>query len=392
MSIKSGIALFFFVLLLASCVSTKKLLIEGDYDQVIDRCIKKLIKNPKSTEDADMLDRCYNLANDRDNSRTKFLRQEGNPAGWDEMFTLYSTLKNRQERVHKILPMQIGSKTVNYPQVDYDSQIIEAKGKATDYFYTNGKQLMSQNNRNAYRDAYYQISKAKSYNGGAYLDADNLIQECRIKGISRAIVQVDNRTMINLPDTWVKDVLTFNTDGLNSDWVEFDFMRMNADMQYDYVIHVILQEINISPDKQTERDFMVKKTVQDGFSYVLDANGNVRKDSAGNDMKMPRYKNLACSVIETLQQKRANLTGSVEFDVLNPATLLKQEPIGAETLFEWKSARAIGDFGALSPEQQKLTQVQPVPFPNDYDMIGRTTENIRKSLRDIIYRNKGFIK
>jgi len=388
----SRIALFFFLLMLASCVSTKKLLIEGDYDQVIDRCIKKLVKNPNSTDDAEMLDKCYNLANDRDNSRTKFLRQDGNPAGWDEMFTLYSALKSRQERVHKILPMHIGSKTVDYPQADYDSQIIEAKSKAADYFYTNGKRLMSQNSRDAYRDAFYQISKSRSYNGGSYRDADNLIQQCRIKGISRVIVKVDNRTMLNLPDNWVREVLTFNTDGLNSEWVEYNFAPTTGNVQYDFVIHVILQEINISPDKQTERDYMVKKTVQDGFSYVMDANGNVRRDSAGNDMKVPKYRNLACSVSEFLQQKRANLNGNIQFEALNPEAMLYQEPISAEALFEWKAAKAIGDLGALSPDQQRLTQVQPVPFPNDYDMIGRTTENIRKSVHDIIFRNKGLIK
>ena len=247
------------------------------------------------------------------------------------------------------------------------------------------------NNRGAYRDAFYQLSKARSYGGGSYLDADKLIQECRIKGISRVIVGIQNQTVIKLPDNWVKDVLTFNTDGLNSEWVEYNFAQLNDKTQFDYVINVILQEINISPDQQTDKDYMVKKDVPDGYTYLLDAKGNVRKDTAGNDMKVPKYKNLACTVIETLQQKRASLTGTVEFTVLNPDRQLKKEAIGSETLFEWKSARAIGDAGALSPEQQRMTQVKPAAFPNDFDMIGRTTENIRKAVRDVIYRNRGLI-
>jgi hypothetical protein len=389
---KSRIALFFVAVLLGSCVSTKKLLIQGDYDQVINRSIKKLIKDPNSTEDAQLLDQSYNLANERDYSRAKYLRQEGNPATWDEMFNLFSALKFRQENVRKVMPLHIGSKVIEYPIIDYDAQIIEAKAKASDYYYNDGKRLMAQNNRDAYRAAFYQITKARGYAGGAYLDADNLLQECRIKGISRAIVTIQNATIIKLPDNWVRDVLTFNTDGLNSEWVEYNFAQLDKNSQYDYAINVVLQEINISPDNQTDKDYMVKKDVPDGFTYLIDSHGNVRKDTAGNDMKVPKYRNLACSVIETLQQKKANLTGTVEFVALNPAMQLKKEPIGSETIFEWKSARAIGDVGALSPEQVRMTQVKPAPFPNDFDMIGRTTENIRKAVRDVIYRNKPLIR
>jgi hypothetical protein len=388
---KSRLALLLIAVMLGSCVSTKKLLISGDYDQVINRSIKKLIKDPNSTEDAQLLDQSYNLANDRDYSRAKYLRQEGNPNTWEEMFSLFSALKFRQENVRKVMPMHIGSRTIDYPVVDYDAQIIEAKAKASDYYYNNGKQLMTQNNRGAYRDAFYSITKAKNYGGGAYKDADKLLQECRIKGISRVIVTVNNQTVIKLPDNWVRDVLTFNTDGLNSEWVEYNFAQLNNNTQYDYAVNVILQDINISADNQSDKDYMVKKDVPDGFTYLMDAKGNVRKDTAGNDMKVPKYRNLACSVVETLQQKRANLTGSIEFIALNPDRQLKKEPIGSETIFEWKSGRAIGDVGALSPEQVRMTQVKPAPFPNDFDMIGRTTENIRKAVRDVIYRNRGLI-
>jgi len=389
---KSPLALLFIAVILGSCVSTKKLLIQGDYDQVINRSIKKLIKDPNSTEDAQLLDQSYNLANERDYSRAKYLRQEGNPANWDEMFNLFSALKFRQENVRKVMPLHIGSKIIEYPMVDYDAQIIEAKAKASEYYYNDGKRLMGLNNREAYRVAFNQLNRARGYAGGSYMDADRLMQDCRLKGVSKAIVTIQNATIIKLPDNWVRDVLTFNTDGLNSEWVEYHFAQMNNNEQFDYAINVVLQEINISPDQQSDKDYMVKKDVPDGFTYMMDAKGNVRKDTAGNDMKVPKYKNLACTVIETLQQKKATLTGTIEFIILNPQQQLKKEPIGSETNFEWKSARAIGDVGALSPEQVKMTQVKPAAFPNDFEMIGRTTDNIRRAVRDVIYRNKPLIK
>ena len=389
---RSTVLYLFVALLLGSCVSTKKMMVSGDYDGVIDRSVKKLIKDPNSTDDADQLDKAYNLANDRDQSRVKYLRQEGNPNTWDETLSLLAALKNRQDYVRKVLPMHIGGRTIDYPRVDYDAQIIEAKTNAADYYYNNGKKLMAQNTIDGYRNAFYQISKARDYSGGKYQDADQLISECRYKGISRVIVQIENKTMIKLPDDWVKNVLTFNTDGLSSEWVQYYFANLDNSIIYNYAINVILEDIAISPDQQSNKDYMVKRDVQDGYTYVLDSRGNVQKDTAGNDIKVPKYKSLACTVIETQQLKNASLKGEVEFLHLNPDQLLKKEPIGAQTNFEFKSARAVGELGALSPQQMQMTQVKPVPFPTNFDMIGRTTDNIRLSVRDVIYRNRPLIK
>lgn len=379
-------------IILSSCASTNKMLVQGNYDAVIDRSVKKLIKDPQSAEDADLLDKAYNLANERDQSRVKYLKQEGNPNSWDETFSLLNALKNRQEYVRKVLPLNIKGRTIDYPRVDYDAEIIEAKRKASDYFYANGKRLMAQNTKDSYRQAYAELSRARDYSGGSYLDADQLISECRYKGISRVIVQVENKTILRLPDNWVKDVLTFNTDGLNSQWVEYNFASLDNTTQYDYVIDVILKDIAISPDQKNDKDYMVKKDVPDGFNYLLDAKGNVQKDTAGNDIKIPKYKTLACTLIETQQLKQASVKGEVQFILLNPDKLLKTEPIASETRFEYKSARAVGDVAALSPEQQQMTQVKEVPFPTDMEMIARTTENIRLAVRDAIYRNRSLIR
>jgi hypothetical protein len=384
--------LFFIALIISSCHSTKKMMVQGNYDGIIDKSIKSLIKNPDKEEDAIQLDKAYTLANDRDYSRAKYLRQEGNPNNYDEMFALFEALKNRQERVKKVLPLQIGGNSVNYPYVDYDGQIIEAKKKAAEYYWGNGQKLMKLNTKDAYRQAFNELNRAQNYSGGIYPNADRLIEEARLKGISRVVVDVDNRTQFRLPDDFEKQVLNFNTDGLNSDWVQYHFAVLDEQTKYDYVIKVVLHSVNISPDIKNDKDQMIKKDVYDGFNYALDAKGNVMKDTAGNDIKIPKYKTLTCTLIETVQEKSTNIQGEVEFVVLNPDQLLKKEPIGAETHFEFKSARSVGDIGALSTEQAQECQVKAVPFPSDFEMIARTYDNLRLAVRDVIYRNKFIIK
>ena len=73
-------------LIISGCTSTKKLLTRGNYDKVIDRSVKKLIKNPGSEKDAINLDRAYKLANERDQERIDYLKIEGNPDTWDWTF------------------------------------------------------------------------------------------------------------------------------------------------------------------------------------------------------------------------------------------------------------------------------------------------------------------
>ena len=85
--------LFYIALILvvvAGCGSTKKLMQRENYDGVINKSVKKLIKNPNSEQDAIYLDKAYVLANDRDLERIKYLKMEGTPNTWDEIFQKYS--------------------------------------------------------------------------------------------------------------------------------------------------------------------------------------------------------------------------------------------------------------------------------------------------------------
>ena len=119
---------------------------------------------------------------------------------------------------------------------------------------------------------------------------------------------------------------------------------------YDYYVDLVLQFIDISPDLVSDKDYVEKKTIEDGFTYVLDSKGNVMKDSLGNDIKVKKYKEITCTVIETLQQKDCTIKGNLEIISVNPKQLLKKEPVAATTHFEHLSARAIGDINALKPE------------------------------------------
>ena len=89
---------------------------------------------------------------------------------------------------------------------------------------------------------------------------------------------------------------------------------MDQDAKYDYEVLVKLLSIMVSPDQTKDVDEIYNKKVADGFDYVLDSNGNVMKDTAGNDIKLQRFKDITCTLIETQQLKSVEIKGEVHGD------------------------------------------------------------------------------
>jgi len=383
---------FVLCIFMIACNSPSKLLQKGDYDSLIDRSVRNLIRNPNSEEDAEMLDRAYKLANERDISRINYLRLEGNPNTWDEVLNLLSRLKNRQAEVRKVTPINLNGRQIEYEFIDYDIQIVEAKRNAADYYYANGKRLMENKTRESYRQAYNEMVKAKEYSGGAYLDLDKLIESARYYGTSRVLIQVVNQTIINLPQEFTDGLVAVNASEMNTQWVEYHTRKLDEDVTYDYMIDILLKEINVSPDLVSNTDNIYKKSIEDGFEYVLDANGNVAKDSVGNDIKKPRYKEIQCVVIEEAKRKDCVINGEVAFVNYSPYTLMKTQPISAGTHFEHVSARAIGDLNALPEDVLKMVNAAPIPFPPDVQMIIDCTEALKVAVREAIVYNRGLIR
>jgi len=195
-----------------------------------------------------------------------------------------------------------------------------------------------------------------------------------------------------LPRQVEDDLIAFDTRGLGNEWVEYHFKHLDEEVNYDYIVNVKLLQIMVSPDGVKDEDQIFNKKIEDGFEYVLDANGNVMKDTAGNDIKLQKYKDITCTLVETQQFKSVEIRGEVEIISMNPELLLQKEPFGATNQFDHSSARAIGDLAALTPEALEKTKQERIPFPTDVEMVMTCTETIKPAIRNAIYANRQYIK
>ncbi len=389
---KKHILLVFAVsVILSGCGSSKKQLEKGNYDAAIISAVKELRRDAGDEKQTAILERSFNIVNEQDNERIKFLKMEGRPQNWDEIYQIYKRMNDRQSLVRTVLPLKAGGRTITFPYVDYMAEMIAAKRKSADYYFAHGNELMKGGLKDSFRQAFYEYVRAKEYVGD-YEGIDQKIEDSKYLGMSRVFVALQNTTPIRFPKEFEEDLLSVDIQALNSEWVEFHTLNLDKNIKYDYFINVNVRNIGVSPDQSAVRDSVVKKEVEDGFKYQLDSKGNVMKDTSGNDIKITKYKTLQCALISTLQTKSCTIEGDIEIIQMDPKKVLKKDPMGANTTFEHVSARAVGDISALNAAQLERTKAQIVPFPSDIEMVLRCSDALKNAIRGSIQTNRNLIK
>lgn len=377
-------------ILLSGCGSSKKQLERGNYDAAIDKAVRDLRRNPRDEKEAEILSQSYRIANDQDNERARLLKAENRANSWDEIYLIYKALNDRQSIVKTVTPINLKGRTVDFPYVDYIPEMVSAKKKAADFYFGHGSELMKSGLKESFRQAFAEFIRAKEYVGD-YPGIDQKISESKYLGMSRVLVSVQNSSILKFPADFEQDLLALDLPSLNSEWVEYHTQNLNGDTQYDYFINVNVKNVAVSQDNSLQRDSVIKRDIEDGYSYVLDKRGNVMKDSLGNDIKQKKYKTVQCALVETIQSKACQITGDVEVIQVNPGKTVKKDPIGAQSTFENVSSRALGDLQALNAAQLERTKTSIVPFPSDIEMVLRCSESLKNAIRGAVYNDRRFI-
>jgi hypothetical protein len=297
----------------------------------------------------------------------------------------------RQDIVKALPPLSVISQNrkVVFEYINYDQEMIEAKQKAAGYFYAHGSMLLNKGDRENARTAYYELLRVKDYNAD-FKDVDDLIIKAAGQGTSNVLFKMKNQTGIPLPPRFEEDLGKISLEDMNRKWLRY-FTKENKEVYYDYSVIINMKVIDVSPENVKEIRYTETKEVPDGWKYILDAKGNVKKDSLGNDIKVPAFKTIVCNIIETQQRKAARIAGTIDYINNRSGQLIKSDPITADAFFEHNSLLPLGDVAALKPETKAKIGSSPVPFPPDFDLLMQAGETIKKMTKDILYTNKGVI-
>jgi predicted transcriptional regulator YdeE len=382
--------IFILTIVLAGCGSSKKQLQKGNYDAAIQKSVKQLRKDPTDVKQIDILNQAYKVANEQDNESVRMLKMEGKQNNWDKIYLFYKGLNDRQSLVRTVTPLKANGRSVDFPYVDYVPDMVNSKRKAADFYYTHGDELMKSGLKESYRQAFAEYVRVKEYVGD-YEGIDSKIQDAKLRGMSKVFISFQNTSMLKFPKEFEDNLLALDLPRLNSEWVEYYTQNFNDNTQFDYYINVNVRRIMVSPDQSLQRDSVIKRKIEDGFTYVLDKTGNVMRDTLGNDIKQPKYKNLQCALVETIQSKTCHIDGDIDVIQMNPNKELKKDPIGAQSNFENISSRALGDIQALNAQQLERTKTSVIPFPTDMEMVIRCAKSLKMAIKGTIQNERRFI-
>lgn len=373
-------------IVLASCVSSQKMLQRGQYDRAIDKSAKKLAKKPNNEKELYVLREAFELANMFDLERIEFLEKEGLEESQVEIYQLYERLNRRQDKIRR-LPSQVRSQ---FTFVNYDDDIIESKAAAADISYDSAVAFLEQGGRQNARIAYQQFETANNIYPG-YRDVDDKLIEAHTKGINHALFVIENQSDRVLPENFDEELRKATLKELNTFWLNFDTYE-NPDLDYSYFLVLNIREIEISPETVDRRTFTESREIQDGTRYDLDQNGNVRKDSLGNDIRVPNMVTVSAEVTETTQSKAALVGGSLDIYEIATDQLIKTDNIAVEAVFEHFSAEYSGSSDALSEESKQKVERRMIPFPGTEAMLLDAARLLKDQSKTIIARNRRMLE
>jgi len=374
MNFKSNIFILIVILLVSSCSSSTKLLEKGDYDAAIDKSIKKLMKSPDNQKEVAVLKKAWALANGHNLDAIEKLKLTGRPDIWGDVYLNYFALDNRQEKVRRLPDIVL--QQIGFTKENYAGEQMAALKTAVAYNYENASALLETGNKSDAREAYNEFLFIQD-NMPNYKDVVVKIEQAVNYGTNYVLLQIENQSDAVLPKNYEEQIRKMSLSDLNQLWVQFDSYA-RQDFAYDFYVDILLKEINVSPELVQQEKVVETIEVKDGWDYVLDGNGNVMKDSLGNDIKVTRYVTLKAYVTKTHMNKKAQVKGTLDYYENRTGQLIKTFPITTEFVFDYWYATFEGDERALTKDTRELLQNNPIPFPTDPEIVFDTSDELKR--------------
>jgi hypothetical protein len=361
----------------------------GNYDNVISNALKKLKKNKsekKKQQYVLLLKDAYEQVVKRDSKTINHFKKDGNPALLKSIFELYVKLDTRQDAIKPYLPLNIGSHMFKLNFIDYSKDIIEYKFKVSNHVFNNGVTLLSSKDKYDARKAYELFSYIEGINPN-FRNTRKLIKNAHQKGIDHVIINLFDTTDQIIPKYLKEGFININNATVNHQWIQYHNLVIDS-MNYDYKMNVDIKRILISPEALTEKQFIRKKEIIDGWEYQLDTDGNVMKDSLGNDIKIDKVRQVRARFFAFNQFKTSEVIADVTFVNLKTNTILKTIPLDSKFVFENNFATYNGDVRALTQYDKVLTRGRSLYFPTNEQMIFDSSANLRLQLINVMRHNK----
>ncbi|MEZ5003629.1 MAG: hypothetical protein R2730_11405 [Chitinophagales bacterium] len=354
-------------------------LYNGNYENAFENALQKLKNERKRDEYLAIAEKAYNKVLSEEKYRIERLKNNGDPSDWGQIFDIYRSMEHRQNTAEPYLPLYYNDgREANFPTFNYINVIEEARQNAAEYHYQTAQQMLAQPYKEAARDAYYELDKINRYYN-QYKDKTALKYQAKEKGTNHILLDFKQAYNVVLPSNFLEVISEYNYERYVDDWSRL-YRTWTDTFEYDMAILVTVEGVDISPEHVKETHFHEEKEVQDGTQPLVDAEGNYVVDSLGHIIQVPKYKTLFCHVTEWEQNKSARIFSSFEIYDNRYQQKVVNHRIEDNTYFSNNYARANGHIEILDNDLRYKLNKRPLPFPNNFEMIMQTSENLKQQI------------
>ncbi len=356
---------------MTSCTSVEKMVDQGDFDSAIHKSLRKLAGKEKLKEKYVLAaEEAFRKITTRDMARIETLRGSEQSKAWREIISIYERIGNRQEKIAAFLPLisRDGYKA-NFSFVRTTTLLPSAIDRYLELVYNESMVHMDRarvGSKLSARDAFHHLDKLWAFTTD-YRDASTLQSEAAQLGIQHVWIRGHNLTPFEWTATQQKRLL--NNNFRDHQWIKYHFSRPAMEHQ---TLTMVFTRFEAGPEQWSENRYEEVRKIRDGYNYVLDENGNVKKDSLGNDIKVKAYKKVYARVLEVHQQKEAYLDGELIF---NEGTMMEEIiPFNLHVGFNHRSATFQSDKRALDSDSRQFLNHVPLPYPSDYELFDQALD------------------
>lgn len=365
---KNLLLLSILIAMLSACASGDKMVERGDYDGLINLATKKLSGKKKKDEYVRALEKGFEKITQRDMATIESLKTSNDPEDWEEIIHVAGDINRRQDKIDPLLPLISESGYhAKFTFVRTDKIVTEAKITAVNLYEKQLDDMVAsarKGNKEQARLAFNMIDHIRSLSDNYY--KAELRDEMRNIGINKILLRIENNSNVIMPAGYEEELLSANFANIGGSWDRY-YTEIDEDMKVDYQVVLHILDVATTHDEWSEIATPYNKNIVDGWEYVLDERGNVKKDSLGNDIKRDRIINVNATVVETKQSKKAMIRSRMEIIDANDNARIYSQPLEVEDCFSHTARNFFGDERAL--DNNLRNRILPVTYPSDASLI-----------------------
>ncbi len=386
----------FIILFFAACATPQKSFERGNYEEAVDLAVKRLRSDKPKEKDVATLVEAFNYINQRETERLGRLRLDNNADNWSEIYDLAVRIQRRQDIVKPFLALDeqkyYGLLSNCRFTEGINTTVAEAREGAAANLYSHAVsdlELSKNGNRRLARAAYDNLKSIKKYYDN-YRDVVQLSEQAYILGINHIYVKVENDSRVALPSAFERELESIFVRDMNSKWTKYHTFQ-DDNLTYEYTIVARMTDIDVSPEGERRDHHIEEKQIEDGFDYVKDERGNVKKDTMGNDLKTKRFRWIKADVYTINQKKDARVFGYLAYYDNRTKEKVLSRPLESAVHFEQYSVRFDGDRRALNEETCRQLGGRLLSFPTDADMLLTAAEQLKSATKRLIQDNNHIV-